>query len=810
MLLKYTLKNIFQKPGRFIILMLCLIAACFFGFLAVDFGGSLKNIVGSLYKANMGKADYILISLSKEGIEGEDFSGAGPVNMCYRAYRVKTETERQEKNYSYAISSEAHFWFFGDNEKAVEMGLCPAASTPGLGEATIGKEYSEKFGIKTGDVITLKDINDEDVEFKVTGIFEEVGALKDGYSGMISKESAYQLLGYKNFKQAYIDLLNDNYEEFEEYMQKEHPGITVINTYGDEAILDLLHNISYILYLLFVLVFALVIFVTISFTEKILTERMSVIGTLRSIGMSMKKTTFILLFENILYGLTGSLLALILYLFVRKIMVNLLSEETLGTGLEHVNIPLFMPVIAGAVLIQLLIPLKEVLKAVKTSIRDIIFENRDTECRISVRKTIAGFALIVVGIIAGLCIDNIVLDIICILLIIVGGGMSIQFTVKFLTEKLAKLFGKSRMPVAELAAFECGTKKTNAGNAVLTIVAVTASLAVFVMGSSMIYAMNKSVYDTDVIISDISESRADDYAYLDDYESITEKEFYYKTYESIRYGGSNDEFFTVWSLPVTDQYTGFGRLPDELADDEIFINITAAQKMRVKAGDTINIRFHSDGLFPKDMTMKVAGISTDDMFGEGAMIMINAENYKELYDDDVNMILIRCSEPDKLVHQLEAALTGGEQVKSNAKLMEETEEDNKDINLILYIITLAAMGLTLVGVSGNQVIGFVSRKKEYAMLHSTACSRKKIVRMILIENALLFGISVLSAAVITVPVVLLIAKVFRLTNLGMIMEARFDTMAGCALLLWLITMLTARTPIRSLKKMNTAVEMKYE
>ena len=810
MLLKYTLKNIFQKPGRLIVLMLCLIAACFFGFLAVDFGGSLKNIVGSLYTGNMGKTDYILISLSKEGIEGEDFSGAGPVNMCYRAYRIKTETERREKDYSYAISTEAHYWFFGDREKAVEMGVCPAGSDPGLGEAFIGKEYSEEFGIKEGDTVILKNTDNEDVEFKVTGIFEEIGALKDGYSGIISKESAYQLLGYKNFKQAYLDLLNDNYDEFEEYMQKEHPGITVITAYGDEAVLNMLTNLSYIVYLLFVLVFALVIFVTISFTEKILTERMSVIGTLRSIGMSMKRTTFILLFENVIYGLAGSGLALIFYLIFRKIMENSLSEETMGTGLGHINIPLFLLVIAGAVLIQILIPLKEVLKAVKTSIRDIIFENRDTECRISIRKTIAGYALIVAGSVTGLCIDNIVLDIICILLIIVGGGMCIQFTVRFLTEKLAVLFGKIRMPVAELAAMECGTKKTNAGNAVLTIVAVTASIAVFVMGSSMIYAMNKPEYDTDVVITNIFESRADDYAYLDEYESITEKEFFYNTSESIRYGSSEDEFFSIWALPETDQYIAFGKLPDELADDEMFINVTAAQTMHVKVGDTINIRFHSDGLFPRDLMMRVAGISEEDKFGEGAMIMINAKNYKELYDDDIGMILIRSTDPDKLVHQLEAALTDGEVVKSNTKLIEETEEDNKDINLILYMITLAAMGLTLVGISGNQVIGFVSRKKEYAMLHSTACSRKKIIRMILAENAMLFAISVVSAAVIAIPAVLLISKVFRLTNLGMIMEARFDTLAGCALLLWLITMLTAGTPIRGLKKMNTAVEMKYE
>ena len=147
MILKYTLKNIFQKPGRLIILMLCLIAACFFGFLAVDFGGSMKNLLTASFSKGMGNADYLAISLSKEGIEGEDFSGSGAVNLCYRAYRVKTETERREQNYAYAISTEAHFWFFGDYEKACDMGLCPKNAEPGFGEATIGKKYSEKHCI---------------------------------------------------------------------------------------------------------------------------------------------------------------------------------------------------------------------------------------------------------------------------------------------------------------------------------------------------------------------------------------------------------------------------------------------------------------------------------------------------------------------------------------------------------------------------------------------------------------------------------------------------------------------------------------
>ncbi len=810
MILKYTLSNMFQKPARLIILMLCMITACLFGFLAMDFSGNLKDLLAASFSYDAGDADYIVASLGKDGIEGVDLSGAGPVRICYRSFVKKTEIKRQESEYDHGISAAAEIWVLGDYETAVEMQLVPSGVTAGFGEIAIGKRYSEDFGIGIGDTIILKSSEDEEVPFTVSCIFAESGVWEEGYKGMITPDSAKQLLKGKGFRQAYVDLVDNNFTEFEEYMTAEHPALTVLPTYAADYVLEVLNHVGYVVYLLFVLVFALVIFVTISFTEKILTERMSVIGTLRSIGMSMKKTTFILLFENVLYGVMGSVFGLILYLILRAVLVAVAMEDFVDDAMGTISIPRFLIVIAATILIQVLIPLKEVLKAVKTSIRDIIFENRDSDSKVSVKKTIAGVVLIVFGVAAGLLVENIVMDIICILLVIVGGSLIITFLVRKLTEKLAVAFGKAGMPVAELAAVECGTKKPNNGNAILTIVAVTASIAIFVMGSSVIYGMNKPDYDTDVVITGTEEQRAEDYSYLDDYDSITEKEFIMSQWEYIGYTPDKNAGFVIWSLPSTGQYIGFGKLPESLGKNEMVLNRNAAQLMRVKAGDTVKLTFHDDGLFPQEMELRVAEITKENRFDPSFVIILNPETYKELYYDSVSMILIRTTEPERLADQLDAAMTDGETIKTNEKILAETKDDNDIINLILYAVTFAAMGLTIVGISGNQMIGFVGRKKEYAMLHSTACSRKKIVRMIWIENALLFGIAVICAAVISVPVVLLIARVFRLTNLGLFVEVRFDALIGCAFLLWLVTMLTARTPIRGLKKMNTAVEMKYE
>ena len=810
MILKYTLSNMFQKPGRLIILMLCMVMACFFGFLAMDFSGSMKHLLAASASDTMGKADYLVVSLSKDGIEGVDLSGAGPVDVCYRIFRIKKELERSEREYDHAISTEVDVWAFGDYETAVRMELAPAKADPGLGEMVVGKKYSEKFGVGIGDTVMVPDSDDEDVAFTVVGIYDECGPLKDGYTAMISSDSVFQLLGGKTYRQAYVDLKEDNFTEFEEYMTAEHPALTWLPIYADDYILEMLDNLGYIIYLLFVLVFVLVIFVTISFTEKILTERMSVIGTLRSIGMSMKKTTFILLFENILYGVMGSMLGLALYLLLREILGAVAMDDFVDGAMGPISIPRFLIVIAGTILIQVLIPLKEVLKAVKTSIRDIIFENRDSECRVSVKKTIAGAAFIIGGMVVGFLIDNIVLDILCVLLVIVGGGMIITFLVRFLTQKLAVMFGKAGMPVAELASIECGTKKPNNGNAVLAVVAVTASIAIFVMGSSMLYGLNKPVYDTDVVVTGIADLRAEDYSYLEDYDSITEKEFIMTQEDYIGYTSGKNAPFEIWSLPSTKQYIGFGELPDTLAKDEMVLNRNAAQLMHAKVGDTVKLTFHDEGLFPQEREMRVVGLTKENRFDPSYVIMLNPETYKELFYDSVSMILIRTTEPEKLADQLDAAMTDGETVDTNQHIIAENKENNDKINLVLYAITFAAMGLTMVGISGNQMIGFVGRKKEYAMLHSTACSRKKIIRMIWIENAILFGIAVIAAMILSVPVVLMIAKVMRLTNLGLYLEARFDALVGCAFLLWLVTMLTAGTPIRGLKKMNTAVEMKYE
>ena len=61
MLFKYLFKNIFAKPGRLIVIMICMIVACFAGFLALDLGSTLGEAFDDFGAKYVGGADYLIV-----------------------------------------------------------------------------------------------------------------------------------------------------------------------------------------------------------------------------------------------------------------------------------------------------------------------------------------------------------------------------------------------------------------------------------------------------------------------------------------------------------------------------------------------------------------------------------------------------------------------------------------------------------------------------------------------------------------------------------------------------------------------------
>ncbi|MBR1740396.1 MAG: FtsX-like permease family protein, partial [Lachnospiraceae bacterium] len=129
---------------------------------------------------------------------------------------------------------------------------------------------------------------------------------------------------------------------------------------------------------------------------------------------------------------------------------------------------------------------------------------------------------------------------------------------------------------------------------------------------------------------------------------------------------------------------------------------------------------------------------------------------------------------------------------------------------MLFVVILLGVSLTVIGMISNQLIGFEGRKRECAVLVSTAMERGEVAKMFVFESMISSGI----ALFISLPVAFLAFLPFkRLMSLftgNFLVHYDVKAYVLFLLLLWLIFTLVSLFPIRSLRKMNVAIQLKYE
>ena len=812
MLLKYTLKNIFQKKGRLFIILFCMVIACFAAFMAADFMKSINSVLEGQVAGSFGTSDYLIMYKRNGGISDELFTDVPEVKYVSRKNTSKREVTRDEKLYCFALTDTVEINAFTDWEKAKELKLLKDEAVPKEnGTITINQAYSDKYGYKVGDTILLRDIEEEEQSFVVSNVFPNTKGEKKELRGYITEEDMVMLTGSVNSYAAYADVEDDQRDEFEKQMEEKHPNVTLTPLYSSDSFQEDLDRITGVFYLVFIMLFLLVVFVTVSFTEKIINERMSVIGTLRSVGVSMRKTTFILLFENVMYALLGSVIGFILYLIARAVLLSVFMTDG-TTQIEPINPLLIVLVFLGAAMVQILIPALEMLKAVKTSIRDIIFETKDSEYRLSNKKTILGAVCIVAGFVLGMVMNVLYVTMISMVIVVAGVALVLPFILKKVSQLMAGIFGKSRKPVAELASIEAGSKKHNFGSAILAVASILVTAIIFIAGQSLVVSFSQPKYNCDVVVSEAA-MKTSKYDFINEIEGVESVDVRYivdSMMNDVGYGDGKVSGFTVMSMTDPTTYKGMGDLPESLEDNEVILNVSAANKLGVSEGDTVSLTFHISEIFPMERELVVKQVSKQSEFMSPPTIIINPEQYIEIYVDQPAEVLIRANDPVAVKEELEKNLTSGEEVRTITSITAEIQRSNRSIVGILTGVVIASVILTLVGISGNQVIGFASRKKEYAMLHSCACPLGKIIRMIWIENGLVFGVAGIVAYIMSFPMAILLSKAFVQADLGVAIKTNYLMLLGYMVVLWGITMLTALTPIKNLKKMNTSAELKYE
>lgn len=816
-ILKHTLKNMIVKPLRTLVLILCVAVTAVSSYLVLDMNHSLTSAIMNYFTKMVGTADINLACAN--GIKAEDLEGLPEFESVNILFKDETLTRREKEYYTYVFTETANI-FTVDFESAYHMGIFTEKLNLADDELAISETFAEKYSYDIDDTIILHDKYNKPYAYKVVKILPEDNAFisKKECTGVVNAAAMDVLFAGEEqpVRRMFVDVKdNDRIDEFVDTIKENSPQITCTNLAGNQELQESINSITSIFLLIFIISFLLVIFITISLSNRIVTERMSVIGTLRSLGISSRVTTGILLVENMIYGLIGAAVGTGLYLLVRNpilsSMVYLGNDET--AHFDSIPLLTYAAVFAGAVLVECLTPVFVLAKAVKTPIRDIIFANKDTEYSLSRKQTITGLVLFIASFVTFFTGKTSMLMLaISIISFVVAVAMLMPLVLRGASRLLVSLFIKIKMPVARLASMEISSKKSTVSSAVLAATAVCLSISIFVFSAALSDSFSKTGYQSDVMVFGLYQEKYI-YSFIEDIDRVSDVSYMYSEYDAVKLNGEKiDRNFDILALPDKEFFDMIPDYPDTIEETDFVMNKKYADKYHINIGDTVDFTFNDLGVFPITKQLTLTGyIDTANYDTSSPVIMMNRDLFIDIYQDYPSSILVKCDKPDEVLEIIKNHIVdNAAELYTQATYYDYIMESGGTFIGILSFLMILGTLLTVIGTTGNQIIGFEGRKREYAVMYSTAMNKRQLKRLIFLENMISSGIAVVISIVSSVYLIKIIEKILDIIDMTVEVNESFGLYIGAGLVFWLILMLTCLSPVRALRRMNTATELKYE
>lgn len=840
--LKHTFKNIWSKPFRTLMLVICILFASFTAALAFDMSNSIVNILRSAFTSMVGDANAYIVC--PQGMDETAFDGTESYDKEYVMLSAGNLEIYLDNDDEFTYNKRTLEIFSAqDQDMLNKLHLTAKEVVLGDSDMVICKKYAEEFHLQIGDQVTLDGEEGATATFTIVDIQPCFGVLETGYSVLISEAGMKNLTAEQDidYQLAFVKLANEKeVKDFCKDMTANLPMARIENMVDGKMVTEEVDSITTVFYFIFIIALLLVIFVTISLSERIMVERMSTIGTLRSLGVSTSATTVIVLLENVFYGLLGGVLGVMTYALIRDPMFNSIFSISSGSDIElemnlgSVSTLTMVLVVLGTIAVECFCPIKELLRAVKTPIRDIIFDNKDTAFKYS---KITLFASIILACVSVPCvvlsttimrgnIPVIVTGMICgIAALFLGYPHLLRGACKLLS-KFCEKFNK---PVAQMACIQASTKKSSVANSRLCVMSVTMCLLLLLIVAPLSAIFGKKEAECDVVVTGLSEER-EAYEFIKEIPGVSDVEYYYVIYANTVVGTSRIEEYLSPNRATDnpnfelDEILMCGMdgepkmlqtlvdVPKTVGDDEIIITETLAERYDLEVGENLEILFNPQGQEPVRKNFTIAGLynstysdTSNDTF------LINQNTYRAIYKDYPNEVFVRCEDPETVKKTIEKYASNlCKEVYTIDEFQEMKEQSNAGLNTLFYVIIGVGVAMTVVSIISNQIVAFEGRKRETAVLISTAMSKGKVKKMFLLES--------LISSVLAILLALGIALGLRSNLMDLVKWMSFvfpdvldipGLLTFCGIMLLVFT-LTILRPIKQVRKMKTAEQLKYE
>ena len=250
----------------------------------------------------------------------------------------------------------------------------------------------------------------------------------------------------------------------------------------------------------------------------------------------------------------------------------------------------------------------------------------------------------------------------------------------------------------------------------------------------------------------------------------------------------------------------------DLKEDEILLDEIYLENNNLKVGDTIKLNIKE-----KNVSLDLKIMGTVNSFYQSIqreIIVMNEKTFINNISKVPFQVSVKANENADIkliIEEIEKQLKDPDiSIKTVDQFVKEQRSNINTIMSLFYIIIGLALTLVFVGIVNNQLISFMERTRELAVLNSVCMSKWQIIKMLIIENIVSNVVACIIGFAVAIMSVNLIGIVLK--GMKMYMDVLFDFKIGFIVIGIILSLLliTVILPIKKLKKINIVESIKYE
>ncbi len=807
-IITHILRNIKEKKGRSLLIILSLMIASVVFILNLTIPNQIVETKAKQSRDAIGKSDvlvasYVPFNINDIKLSNEESKIVG-VNDLYTIHKDKTLVI-----YGTDIKEASNINLI-DNIDLLDN------------EIIISKTTADKYKYKLNDIITI-DLMDSKYELKIKDIVEAKGLLSfKSLSGIINNDTYNKITSDENnkYRTYYIDVLNnEKVDDVKKYIQdnNDKKEYMVEKLVDEEKIREDNYYTQFILLVIMIMATIMIFFVVNTLNKMIVMERMPVIGTFRSVGASKFKMNMLLVLENSIYGLLGGSVGALVSILINNFAASMLTGTTIKASVPVNNL---ISGIIFTICLEVFMSLALIIKSNKYSIKEIMFEGKNSKAGFNIKESIISFILILLSIITYFVIGdtNSLLSALSLIMFWVGIAYFIPTMMLFLSKIICGIAKMINSGSLLMAGKNLGFNKLLISSTRLVVISTSIMLVIVNISmsfNSMIDSYKVQFSGYDGTIRDISK-KYNEYASINNVDNVKNIEYTFMySNDDITYNDGKTLDAGPMFLGMDKSNPSIKQLDykiNDLKDDECLFDEILLKNNNLKVGDTIDFYLKTQDSHIK---VKIVGtVNSYYMSTQREIVVLTNDVFKQKITE--------------VPFSIEFSVNDNNKVRDTIELIERELKDpditiwtiddfcniqRKNINSFMslfYIIIALSLILSFVGIINNQLISFMERTKEIAVLNSICMSKSQLRRMLVIENITSnivacvfgFGVSIMSLRYMNK----------LMYGIKMYTDVQYQYNVGLMIMgiVLVVLLSTVIVPIKKMKKINVVEAIKYE